>query len=131
MNGIDYLLDTNFILGLLKSNPETLVLINDRGIEVQQCAYSAITRLELPGFPEITSAEESLIQDKLKRLTYLPITHAIENGAIQMRRTRRVKLPDAIIAATALNAGAELLTLDRQLLSVVKDELASRPLKQV
>ena len=32
MSGIDYLLDTNFILGLLKSNPETLALINDRQI---------------------------------------------------------------------------------------------------
>ena len=61
MNGIDYLLDTNFILGLLKSNPDTLALINDSRIGLQQCAYSAITRMELLGFPGITTTEESLI----------------------------------------------------------------------
>ena len=51
MNGINYLLDTNFILGLLKSNPDTLALINDSRIGLQQCAYSAIARMELLGFP--------------------------------------------------------------------------------
>ena len=97
MNGIDYLLDTNFILGLLKSSPDSLEVINERQIGVQQCAYSAIARMELLGFPGITSAEESLIQDKLTRLMYLPLTSAVEDVAIRLRRTRRLKLPDAIV----------------------------------
>ena len=50
MNGIDYLLDTNVILGLLKSSPDTLAQIEDRRIGVQQCAYSAISRMELLTF---------------------------------------------------------------------------------
>ena len=129
MNGIDYLLDTNFILGLLKSSPDTLALINDRRIVLQQCAYSAITRMELLGFPGITTTEESLIQDKLARLMYLPITPSVEDLAIRLRRTRRMKLPDAIVAASALETGAKLLTFDRQLRSIVADELIGRPLK--
>jgi len=126
VNGTDYLLDTNFILGLLKSSPDALALINERHIGVQQCAYSAITRMELLGFPGITPAEESLIQEKLARLLYLPITAAVEDTAIHLRRTRRVKLPDAIVAASALDAGAELLSFDRRLQGVVADELISR-----
>lgn len=129
MNGIDYLLDTNFILGLLKSSPDTLALINERQIKSHQCAYSAITRMELLGFPGITRAEESLIQDKLARLTYLPITLMVEDIAIRLRRTRKVKLPDAIIAASALVVGAEVLTFDRQLLNIVAEELASQVTK--
>ena len=129
MNGLDYLLDTNFILGLLKSNPDTLALINERQIESHQCAYSAITRMELLGFPGITRAEESLIQYKLERLTYLPITLMVEDVAIRLRRTRKVKLPDAIIAASALVVGAEVLTFDRQLLNIVAEELASQVTK--
>ena len=82
MNGNDYLLDTNFILGLLKSSPDTLAQIEDRHIGVQQCAYSAISRMELLGFPGVTSAEELLIQDRLARLTYLPISPAVEDVAI-------------------------------------------------
>jgi len=119
MNGIRYLLDTNFILGLLKSDQATLTLIRERQIETCQCAYNAITRMELLGFPCITHAEEQLIQHKLSCLTYLPITSAVEDIAIQLRRARKIKLPDAIIAASALSAGVELLTFDQQLLNVM------------
>ena len=129
MNGIDYLLDTNFTLGLLQSSPDTLALINARQIESHQCAYSAITRMELLGFPGITRAEESLIQEKLAHLTYLPITLAVEDGAIRLRRTYKVKLPDAIIASSALVAGVELLTYDRQLQNVLVDEMAAQTAK--
>lgn len=126
MNGIDYLLDTNIILGLLKSNPDALALIEERHIAVHQCAYSAISRMELLGFPGITSAEELLIQDRLARLMYLPISPAVEDVAIRLRRTRRVKLPDAIVAASALEAGVELLTFDRQLQSLMAAELTGQ-----
>jgi predicted nucleic acid-binding protein len=102
VNGTDYLLDTNFILGLLKSSQEALSLINDRQIGTEQCAYSSITRMELLGFPGITRAEELLIQGKLEPLTYLPITSAVENTAIRLRRIHNgLKLPDAIIVASA------------------------------
>jgi predicted nucleic acid-binding protein len=39
--------------------------------------------------------------------------------AISLRRTRQVKLPDALVAGTALHHGLELLTLDRALLAIV------------
>jgi predicted nucleic acid-binding protein len=42
----------------------------------------------------------------------------VEDVTISLRQTRKVKLPDAVIAATALCAGIELLTLDKQLQSV-------------
>jgi predicted nucleic acid-binding protein len=38
-----------------------------------------------------------------------------------LRRQRRIKLPDALIAATAQHEGLELLTLDAGLQSVMKD----------
>jgi predicted nucleic acid-binding protein len=48
----------------------------------------------------------------------------VEDRANQLRCVRRVKLPDALIAATALCHALQLLTLDAGLLSVVH-ELAS------
>lgn len=119
MSGNKYLLDTNFILGILKSDPLVLVELSSRPLHVGECAYSAITRMELLGFHGITRKEESLIRQKLDRLTYLPLTGNIENIVIDLRQTRKIKLPDAIIAATALSSGIELLTLDQHLLSVV------------
>jgi hypothetical protein len=118
MSGIKFLLDTNYILGLLKSQPVVLEELASRKIGIGECAYSAITRIELLGFPEISREEESLIRQKLERLTYLPLSRAIEDVTINLRQTRKIKLPDAVIAATALCAGIELLTLDKQLQSL-------------
>jgi predicted nucleic acid-binding protein len=51
MSGIDYLLDTNFILGMLKSSPQVIERLQTMPISAGQCAYSAVTRMELLGFP--------------------------------------------------------------------------------
>ena len=47
MSGIKFLLDTNFILGLLKSQPVVLEEVALRHLSIAECAYSAITRIEL------------------------------------------------------------------------------------
>lgn len=125
MNGIDFLLDTNFILGMLKSSPQVLERLAAKPLSAGQCAFSAVTRMELLGYPGISASEEQLIQVALGQLHYLPITGAIEDAAIEIRRVRRAKLPDALIAATAVQHGLELLTLDAGLQSTF---LASRSL---
>ena len=120
MSGIKFLLDTNFILGLLKSQSAVLEEISERKLTIAECGYSAVTRMELLGFPGISREEESLLRQKLERLSYLPLTRSVEDVVISLRQTRKIKLPDAIIAATALCAGVELLTLDKHLQSVVQ-----------
>lgn len=51
--------------------------------------------MELLGFPGITADEDALIRSRLDLLSYLPIDMAVEDHAIQLRRSRQVKLPDA------------------------------------
>jgi predicted nucleic acid-binding protein len=119
MSGIKYLLDTNLVLGLLKASPEVVQMVANRGLLASSCAYSAVTRMELLGYPDITTDEERVITDRLSKFTYLPITSDIEDLAIALRRTRKVKLPDALVAAAAMHHGLELLTLDKALLTVV------------
>lgn len=58
MSGIDYLLDTNFILGMLKSSPQVIERLQTMPIRSGQCAYSAVTLMELLGFPQMGLAEE-------------------------------------------------------------------------
>jgi len=120
MSGIKYLLDTNFILGLLKATPEVLAIVTERDLLASNCAYSAVTRMELLGYPNITSDEERLISDRLSKFTYLSISSEVEDLAIALRRTRKLKLPDALIAATAIHYSLELLTLDQALLAIAK-----------
>ena len=120
MSGTKFLLDNNFIIGLLKPDPAVLAEVSTRTVAIAQCFYSAITRMELLGFPGISRDEESIIRQKLERLRYLPLTRAIEDVVISLRQARKIKLPDAVIAATAICAGAELLTLDKHLQSIVQ-----------
>lgn len=119
MSGVKYLLDTNFILGMLKSTPDVLAEISSAGLMANQCAYSAVTRMELLGYPDITKDEDALIRQRLTLFTYFAISTPIEDKAIELRRSRRVKLPDALIAATALCHGLHLLTMDVGLQSVL------------
>lgn len=126
MNGIEFLLDTNFILGLLTSHPDVLDAVQSRTLRTSQAAYSVITRMELLGFQGMSPAEESRIRQVLGELTCIPLSDAVETRAIELRRSLKIKLPDAIIAATALEAGLELLTLDQGLAKVVRSASTAR-----
>jgi predicted nucleic acid-binding protein len=68
MNGSNYLLDTNFILGILKSNPAVIEEVSSRSVYTSECFYSVVTRLELLGYHGITADEERLIKEKLAHL---------------------------------------------------------------
>ncbi len=82
--------------------------------------------MEFLGFPRITPADRVLLVSKLAQLVYVPISLAGEDEAIRLRCTHNIKLPDAIIAATALLLGAELLTHDKALQRIVTLEKAAR-----
>ena len=58
MNGVSVLLDTNFILGMLKSSPPVLETLALKRLTSEQCAFSAGTRMELLGFPGITPDDD-------------------------------------------------------------------------
>jgi predicted nucleic acid-binding protein len=75
--------------------------------------------MELLGYPGITADKDALIRQRLAQLTYLSITFAVEDKAIELRRSRRIKRPDALIAATALCHGLKLLSMDVGLQSVL------------
>lgn len=115
MSGTKLLLDTNFAIGLLKGNETVQQVLRDRPISIQVCSYSFITRIELLGFSAITNAEIESIEKLLSAMTYLPMSQAIEDATIRIRRQYSLKTPDAIIAATASVHHLELLTLDQQL----------------
>ena len=115
MNGIEWLLDTNVVIGLLKQQTAAIVLIETQPFDLSEAAVSQITRMELLGFPSLVQEEEVAILDLLANCRTLLIDEAVERQAIQLRRTSHCKLPDAIVAATALVHGLTLLTLDQKL----------------
>ena len=80
---------------------------------------SIISGMETRSYPELTATEEAIIQRYLACLHLVELTPAIKERSISLRRQHRLKLPYAMIAATAQELGAVLLTCDRQLLSLL------------
>lgn len=76
--------------------------------------------MELLGFPSLVQEEEAAILDFLRSCQVLFIDETVERQAIRLRRTSHCKLPDAIVAATALVHGIALLTLDERLAKLME-----------
>lgn len=94
-----YLLDTNALIYLQGGK------LAD-GLPVGTYAYSVISEIEL------------IWRGLLASLHRVEVDAPVRETAIRLRRERRLKLPDAVIAASALVVDAVLLTNDRQLLSL-------------
>ena len=108
MNAERFVVDTNIVI--LRANDRLAELL-PRG----EILCSVITEIELLSFPELTSAEEALIRAALSKVAIYGIDQDIKEEAIRLRRQSRLKLPDAIIAATAICHDAVLVTNDVEL----------------
>jgi len=105
---IYYLFDTNILIYLLNNRLA-------ENLPSGRYGYSVITEIELLSFPALTATDAQIINSYLSNIVLMNLTEAIKQKTISLRRAYRIKLPDAIIAATAIEAGAVLLTNDRAL----------------
>jgi predicted nucleic acid-binding protein len=79
---------------------------------------SVITEMELLSYPALDEKGERAIRDLLEDVNIVGLDEDIKERAISVRREERLKLPDAIIAATAMALDAELLSSDALLARV-------------
>ena len=113
-------LDTNAILYLLGGKlAQTL--------PVGQYFISVISEMELLSYPLLDESAQAKIEGFLSEVTVVGLTEEVKDRAIRLRRQHSLKLPDAIVAATALSLGASLLTNDSKLLQL--PGLSSQELK--
>ena len=113
-------LDTNAILYLLGGKlAQTL--------PVGQYFISVISEMELLSYPLLDESAQAKIEGFLSEVTVVGLTEEVKSLAIRLRRQYSLKLPDAIVAATALSLAASLLTNDSKLLQL--PGLSSRALE--
>lgn len=72
-------------------------------------AISVVTRIEVLGFRQ-PAREEAKAKQLLSLFTEVPLREAIVRQTIALRKKHRIELPDAVIAATALDLGIPLVT---------------------
>jgi predicted nucleic acid-binding protein len=105
------LLDTNVLIYHIR-----LALTDDvtqqlgEALKAGRAFISVITRIEMLAWKG--HSDESLRQttDLISLLPELPMSEAVIEQAIRIRKTFGLKLPDAVIAATALAHGLQLMT---------------------
>jgi len=111
MSGNRLCVDTNILLYFLKGDQEVIEIISDKDLVI-----SFITELELLSFPKISPDSEDTIKGLLKNCLIVDIRSEIKDLTIKIRKKSKLKIPDAIVAATAFYSKLPLLTADKQYL---------------
>jgi tRNA(fMet)-specific endonuclease VapC len=112
MSGNSYILDTNAIVALLQGNSQLIQLLQD----ADWIGVSVISQIEFLAFPGLSQEDCQLFEQFLQRVEVVNLV-AIKK-IIEIRQQYRLKLPDAIIAAMAIQNSASLVTADQEFAKV-------------
>ena len=117
MSGNRFLADTNTFIYLLDKHPALQPLLESEWV------FSFITEIELLAFPKLSSQDRKVIQSFLSECFVINLENEIKLTAVDLRIKYKVKLPDAIIAATSIWLDFPLFTMDKGFKKI--DELNS------
>lgn len=101
-----YLLDSNIIIYLSKEIlPLEKVFQNSN-----EYFISIITFMEVLGHSFMSEVEEEKVKSLISKLKIIYVDQPIALEVVQIRKDKKIKLPDAIIAATAIVKNMSLMT---------------------
>jgi len=113
MNGISIMIDTNIAIALLNGDESLAEMFDGKEVRI-----SFITELELLCKPNLKTSEKREIQAFIDDCTVLEINSSIKEITISIRQTGKIKLPDAIIAATSIFWNLPFFTHDEDFKSI-------------
>jgi hypothetical protein len=109
MSGVNNILvDTNLIILGIGGNDQVRKLLEGRTLFI-----SVITEIELMSIPFQNAADERLLRDFISNCFIIDLDNDVKRMTIQLRRKHKIKLPDAIIAASSLTKKLPLFTGDK------------------
>ena len=105
----NYLLDTNILIYYFNGEMESQV--KNKTSEMMKISFqiSVISKMEFLGFPFNPEEKQQAIK-LLEFASIKPLNDEIVQRVIEIRQEKRIKLPDAIIAATAIEYNSLLVT---------------------
>jgi predicted nucleic acid-binding protein len=105
----EYLIDSNAVIDYLgKKLPETGMAFMDAVIDSVP-NVSVVSMIEVLGF-STTDKYYKVLTDFMNDAIVHNLTDEVVSQSISLRKNHKVKLPDVIIAATALSLGLKLIT---------------------
>jgi len=100
-------IDTNIIIRLLSGDKKCLDIIHKRILVI-----SFITEIELLSWPGLTHEDEIILNSFMSDCFITNVTEELKKTTIELRKNFRLKIPDAIIAATAITKNLTLFSAD-------------------
>ena len=118
MSGSNLFFDTNAIIYLLKGEPRfSGVNLVDSNISI-----SVISVMEYLAYPNLTITERQQFEQFCEEINVVNLDLNSGNGLIEktveLRKKYKIKLPDAIILASAIIMKSFLITADSELLKI-------------
>ncbi len=100
-------IDTNILLYILAGDEKAHGLVKGRDV-----VLSAMVRMEAMVYHGAVPGHLDMVQRFIDRCALEEIHRGIQDRAVAIRTDHKLKLPDAIIAATAVHLGLPLISAD-------------------
>ena len=108
--GTRFLLDTNSVIYYLDNAlPNSAMNFLDNALDIES-NISVISKIELLGWTPPDNISLQPVQTFVDSSKVLPLDDVVVQKTIEIRRIKKIKLPDAVIAATALIYGFEIIS---------------------
>jgi toxin FitB len=104
------LLDSNIIIYASKPGFEFLHSL----VAAPDTCVSAVSYVEVLGYHALSQAESTLLEQFFGNVLTLPLAPPVLEEAVKLRRKRRIKLGDALVAGTAIIHQCTLVTRNRR-----------------
>jgi len=108
MNGSKALIDSNVIIDASKGLISIQKIVN----EYNNLYTSIISYVETLGYNFADDEEKDIIIQILNNVQIVDLNKKIADIAIDYRKQKKIKLPDAFVLATAKSINADLITSD-------------------
>jgi len=105
--------DTNVLIRVFEGDEAAIALTDDQVVHV-----SVVTEMEMQCKPHQSADERAIIQEMLRECVVIELSASIKQWAIRILRATRLKLLDAVVAASAIELALPLLTGDEKFSSV-------------
>jgi predicted nucleic acid-binding protein len=118
MNGTDIFIDTNICIYLLNGNTVLAEMLQGQSLYI-----SIITEMELYAHHGDSVIASQVLDSFLRSVSIVNIEENVKLNAIDIRKKAKLKLPDSIIAGSAISYDLPLITADKEFKKVGRLDL--------
>jgi len=113
MDKIRFMLDTNVIIDTLNNDLDLLAFLES--FPDCEIYINPVVAIEVLAKADMSEDEEAAARALLDSFKWIEIDKTVCDVTVQIRRTKELRLPDALIAASAITSNATVLSNDSHL----------------